>query len=35
MLMKIVGVQEQDYKMDNGYSFKGKKIHAIDLDLPL
>lgn len=32
MLMKIVGVQEQDYKMDNGYSFKGKKIHAIDLD---
>lgn len=32
MLMKIVGVQEQDYKLDNGYTFKGKKIHAIDLD---
>lgn len=32
MLLKIVGFQEQDYKMDNGYSFKGKKIHAIDLD---
>ena len=32
MLMKVVGVQEQDYKMDNGYSFKGRKIHAVDLE---
>ena len=32
MLVQIVGIQSQDYKMDNGYSFKGNKIHAIDLD---
>lgn len=32
MKIKIVGVQEQDYKLDNGYAFKGRKIHAIDLD---
>jgi hypothetical protein len=32
MLMKVVGVQEQDYKLENGYSFKGAKIHAIDLE---
>ena len=32
MLMQIVGVQPQDYRLDNGYSWKGLKIHAIDLD---
>lgn len=32
MLLKIVGVQPQDYTMDNGYSFKGNKIHVIDME---
>lgn len=32
MLVKIVGVQAQDYKLDNGYEFKGDKVHAIDLE---
>ena len=32
MKIKLVGIQPQDYKLDNGYSFKGNKLHAIDLD---
>lgn len=31
MKIQIVGVQQQDYTLDSGYSFKGVKIHAIDL----
>lgn len=32
MEIKIVGIENQDYKMDNGYAFKGKKLHCIDED---
>lgn len=32
MKVRIVGIQAQDYKLDNGYEFKGNKIHALDLD---
>lgn len=32
MKIKIVGIQPQDYKLDNGYAFKGVKVHAIDLE---
>lgn len=32
MQVKIVGIQTQDYTLDSGYSFKGEKIHAIDLE---
>lgn len=32
MRVKIVGIVPQDYTLDNGYSFKGQKIHAIDLE---
>lgn len=32
MKIKIVGIQKQDYKLDNGYSFKGLKLHCIDCD---
>ena len=32
MVVKIVGIQSQDYKLDNGYSFKGKKLHCIDCE---
>lgn len=32
MLIKIVGIQSQDYKLDNGYAFTGNKIHAVDMD---
>lgn len=31
MLIKIVGIEHQDYKLDNGYSFKGIKLHAEDM----
>lgn len=31
MKIKVVGIQVQDYTLDNGYKFKGKKIHALDL----
>lgn len=31
MKIKVVGIQVQDYKLDNGYTFKGRKLHAIDL----
>ena len=30
--MQLVGVQKQDYKLDNGYAFKGNKLHCVDLD---
>lgn len=32
MKVKILGLQNQDYKLDNGFEFKGVKIHALDLD---
>ncbi len=32
MTIKVVGIENQDYKLDNGYAFKGKKIHCVDLD---
>lgn len=32
MRVQIVGIVPQDYKLDNGYEFKGDKIHAIDLE---
>lgn len=32
MKVKIVGIQAQDYKLDNGYAFKGRKLHCIDLE---
>lgn len=32
MKVKVVGIQTQDYKLDNGYEFKGRKLHCIDMD---
>lgn len=32
MLIKIVGIQPQSYTLENGYSFTGEKVHAIDMD---
>lgn len=32
MKIRVVGVQNQDYKLDSGFSFKGVKVHAIDMD---
>lgn len=32
MKIKITGVQPQSYSLDNGFSFTGEKVHAIDLD---
>lgn len=32
MKIQLVGIQKQDYKLDNGYSFKGVKLHCVDLD---
>lgn len=32
MKVRVVGVQKQEYKLDNGYEFKGRKLHCIDLD---
>lgn len=32
MKIKITGVQPQSYTLDNGFSFTGEKVHAIDLD---
>ena len=32
MKMQLVGVQRQDYTLDNGYSFKGNKLHCVDLE---
>ncbi len=30
MHIKVVGYVNQDYTLDSGYSFKGRKVHAID-----
>ena len=30
MLLRIVGLQRQDFKMDNGYEFHGYKFHCVD-----
>lgn len=32
MKIRIVGIVPQDYTLDNGYSFKGQKVHCIDLE---
>lgn len=32
MKIKVVGIQNQNYRMDNGYSFKGRKLHCVDID---
>lgn len=32
MKIKLIGIQEQEYTLDNGYYFNGKKLHVIDLD---
>ena len=32
MKIKVVGIQPQDFTLDNGYKFKGRKLHVIDLD---
>lgn len=32
MKIKVVGIENQDYKMDNGYEFKGRKLHCLDLE---
>ena len=32
MLIKVVGIQSQDFTLDNGYHFSGKKYHAIDME---
>lgn len=32
MRCKVVGVQEQDFTLDNGYHFAGCKVHVLDLD---
>lgn len=32
MKIRIVGVVPQDYTLDNGYSFKGQKVHCVDLE---
>lgn len=32
MLVKIVGIQAQKYKLDSGYEFEGDKVHAIDME---
>lgn len=32
MKIRIVGVVPQSYTLDNGFSFNGQKIHAIDLE---
>lgn len=32
MKIKIVGIQDQKYTLDNGYSFDGLKLHCLDLE---
>ena len=32
MKIKVVGVQQQNFTLDNGYHFDGRKVHGIDLD---
>lgn len=31
MTIRLVGIQKQDYKLESGYEFHGKKLHGIDL----
>ena len=35
MKIKLLGIENQDYKLDNGFAFKGKKLHALDIDTQL
>ena len=30
MILQIVGVQRQDFKLDSGYEFHGIKVHCVD-----
>lgn len=32
MKIKIVGIQDQNYKLDNGYAFDGFKVYCIDVE---
>ncbi len=32
MKIKIVGIEDQNYKLDNGYSFDGLKLHCLDVE---
>lgn len=32
MKVRVVGIQSQKYKLDNGYEFEGRKLHCIDVD---
>lgn len=32
MKIEIVGIQDQKYTLDNGYSFDGLKLHCLDLE---
>ena len=32
MKVKILGIQTQEYKLENGYHFKGRKLHLMCLD---
>ena len=32
MKIKVIGIEQQDYKLDNGYQFKGKKVHFKDME---
>ncbi len=32
MKIKIVGIENQEYKIDNGPEFKGRKLHCIDVE---
>ena len=31
MKVQIVGIQDQNYKLDNGYTFDGFKLHCLDV----
>lgn len=32
MKIEIVGIQDQNYKLDNGYAFDGYKLHCLDVE---
>lgn len=32
MLVKIVGIQNMNFTLDNGYHFEGRKFHCIDME---
>lgn len=32
MKVTLIGIEKQDYILDNGYSFKGFKLHCADLE---